>query len=149
MRPITLLALVFLFSCKHDAPRLHSYHAKLASLKKQQKREINFQCAIILSPNLKKIDKLKKSTPESDYNEIVSDNIYYIDQATTYLDSVKVKRINMYSNGVLNFRSVSGQTFKMQLDSINWGVILFNGKDKPVSADITDIGDEYKTYMSK
>lgn len=39
--------------------------------------------------------------------------------------------------------------YKMNLDNLYWAVILFNGKSKPVKADITNVTDDYKAYMKK
>lgn len=110
---------------------------------------ITFPCAVFVRPNSKKIEMLQKRISEDDYNTIVDDNEYYMATSAEYLDSVKVKRIGRDSEGILVFKTVEGNIFKMNLDSLNWGVLLFNGNAKPIEADITFINQDYETYMKK
>ena len=64
-----------------------------------------------------------------------------------YLDSVKAKRIVKETKGTLAFRTNKGQILKVNLDTLYWDIILFNGKSKPIKADMTSIQDDYKSYM--
>lgn len=108
---------------------------------------IDFPCAVIIEPDDKTIDHLKKINSEDDYNTIVDDNEFYISESTTFLDSVKLKEIQKYSKGSVVFKTAAGGIYSLKLDSIPWGVILFNGNNKPVKVDITDIEDSYHSYM--
>jgi len=108
---------------------------------------ISYPCAVIIVPGDKKIDELKKNNSADDYNAIVDDNVNYEYESTTFLDSVKVKQINKRSEGWVVFKTSTGQISKMDLSRYNWAILLFNGKDKPVLADMTDIDAAYKTYM--
>lgn len=106
-------------------------------------------CAVIVSPNSQKIANLKTENPVDDFNTIVDDNQYYLATSIQYLDSLKVKVIHRYSEGSLIFRTTKGTIFKFPADSIYWGVVLFNGKMKPIAADMTAIDQEYELYMRK
>jgi hypothetical protein len=110
---------------------------------------INFPCVVFVRPNSQKIKKLKKENSEDDYNTIVDDNVYYVATSRDYIDSIGMKRIERESEGSLVFKSTKGTLFKVGLDSLYWGVVLFNGKDKPIEADMTYINQDYESYMKK
>lgn len=107
------------------------------------------RCAIIIRPDNKRIEWLKKRNSADEYNAVVNDNEYYIGTSIGFLNSVKVKQFEKLSNAVLSFKSSSGRYFNMSLASFDWGIILFNGRDKPIVADVTDIGSSYQAYMKK
>ena len=90
---------------------------------------------------------MKSKGDSTDFYTAADDNLYYMDNARKYLDSVKIKNISKESHGVLVFKTNSGQLFKMRPDTLYWEVILFNGKSKPIIAGITNIQDDYKVYM--
>lgn len=110
---------------------------------------INFPCAVIIYPNEIAIARLKKTNAEETYSTIVDDNIYYMDQAEAFLDSIKLKKIEKSSHGSVLFKTLAGKEYEVKLDTLNWAVLLFNGKDKPVNADVTDIDADYKKYIGQ
>ncbi len=105
--------------------------------------------AVVVNPSFRMIDKMKKENKADDYNTVVDDNVWYMSQSEQYLDSVKAKKIPRESEGVIKFRTESGKIYTMKLNTLFFGIILFNGKDKPMIADMTDIGDDYQKYMKK
>lgn len=107
---------------------------------------ITAPCAVLVYPTLKKIDSMKKKDGE-DFYTIADDNQFYMGGSISYLDSVKVKQIVKDSKGILAFRTNTGQIFKTRLDTLYWDIILFNGKDKPIHADMMIIENDYKNYM--
>ncbi|RKR82344.1 hypothetical protein BDD43_2520 [Mucilaginibacter gracilis] len=107
-------------------------------------------CAVVIEPSIKLIDKVKKRHQnKEDYNTIVDDNVYYMSQSEHYLDSVKAKKVERDSEGAITFKTLRGQTYVMKLDTIFFGVMLFNGKGKPIMADITDLQADYQKYMKE
>jgi len=110
---------------------------------------ITFPCAIVISPTSQKLEKLKKENSEDEFYTIVDDNQYYIALSTQYLDSVKVRILHRNSEGSLIFKTTHGIMFEFQADSVYWGVLLFNGRAKPLKADMTDINQDFESYMSK
>lgn len=110
---------------------------------------ITSPCAVLISPNLKKLEKLKKENTEDDFNTIVDDNQYYMATSIQYLDSLKVKILHRNSEGTLVFKTIHGTIFKFQADSVYWGVLFFNGRTKPLEADMTAINQDYELYMRK
>jgi hypothetical protein len=107
------------------------------------------RCAVIVRPDNKKIALMKKQGTEDDYNTSVNDNEYYMGLSIAFLDSTKVKQIARPAHGVLTFKSSTGHYFKVSLAPFYWGIILFNGRTKPIEADVTDIGAGYRAYMKK
>ncbi|MHB8205812.1 hypothetical protein [Mucilaginibacter sp.] len=146
----------FIVSCKHNAkkdktilknkPTLLTHKIDTAVSAKNGPT-IDFPCAVVIYPSDKAISKLKKSYSEDDYNTIVDDNQNYMAESLTYLDSVKAKEIQRESMGTVSFKTASGETFEMKLDTLGWAVLLFNGKNKPIQADMTVFEDNYKAYM--
>jgi hypothetical protein len=107
------------------------------------------RCAVIVRPDDKKIEFMKKHNPEDYYNTLVSDNEYYMGDAVNFLNSTRVKQIEKPAHGVLTFRSSTGHYFKVSLAPFFWGVILFNGLTKPIEADVTNMAADYRAYMKK
>lgn len=150
-----VVLITLLVSCKHIVKKnkVIVQHIPMFLTRKVDARVkdknfvIDFPCAVIIYPSDKAISKLKKSYSENDYNTIVDDNQNYMDESLTYLDSVKAKKIQHESNGATLFKTASGETFEMKLDTLNWAVLLFNGTDKPIVADMTVFANNYKAYM--
>jgi len=107
---------------------------------------ITSPCALLVYPTLHKIDSMKKKDGQ-DFYTAADDNQYYMGMSIEYLDSVKAKRIVKETKGTLAFRTNKGQIFKVNLDTLYWDIILFNGKSKPIHPDMTMIQDDYKSYM--
>jgi hypothetical protein len=112
-------------------------------------RVLEGRCAVIVRPDNKKIELMRKQSSESDYNTVVSDNEYYMGLAVDFLNSTKINQIAKPAHGVLTFRSSTGRYFKVSLAPFNWSIILFNGRAKPIEADITDFEANYRAYMKK
>jgi hypothetical protein len=90
---------------------------------------------------------LTSKSDSTDFYTAADDNEYYMASCGKYLNSLKVKQISKESRGVLLFKARSSKIFKMGLDTLYWGIILFNGKTKPIVADMTDIVGDYHRYM--
>ncbi|MGV3589919.1 MAG: hypothetical protein ACO1OF_23125 [Adhaeribacter sp.] len=107
-------------------------------------------CAIIYSPNSKRIRKLKKEMSEDDYATVIDDNMYYLAETRTLLEEKGVKIFNTEAT-LLEFKKSDGSSLKMDLakESQLFGVIAFNGKDKPIKLDMTLPEPELSEYMNK
>jgi hypothetical protein len=105
--------------------------------------------AVIVRPDTRKIELMKKQGSKEDYAAGVNDNEYYMGTSVAFLDAAKVRQLSKPAHGVLTFRSSTGQYFKVSLAPFDWGIILFNGRAKPIEADITDIESSYRAYMKK
>lgn len=106
--------------------------------------------AVIVRPSRRMINKMKKELPgEGDYDTVLDDDVFYLSQSEHFLDSLKIYKTQRESEGVMNFRAQNGKMYTLKLDSMFFDVILFNGKDEPIHGDITDLPDDFKTYMKK
>jgi len=103
--------------------------------------------AVVVIPNIRLIKKIRKQNSEEDYNTIVDDNSYYLSLCNQYLDSVRVHKVVRESKGRVKFKTNGGKIYTIKLDAMFFGVLLFNGTNMPVSADMTDIATEYERYM--
>ena len=109
--------------------------------------EISEPCAVIISPTDTKINRLKKDNGD-DFYTVADDNLFYIGSARQLLDSLKTKTIDTEATGQLTFKQKDGAYTSIDLSEFYWGIILFNGKDAPIEADITTFVSEYKRYMN-
>jgi hypothetical protein len=109
---------------------------------------ITSPCAVMIWPTIAQIESLKQPDSTGFY-VAADDNQYYMAISREYLDSLKTKIVEKESKGSLLFKTKSGQYFEMKLDSLYWGIILFNGKTKPIKINETSIESEYKIYMKK
>lgn len=106
--------------------------------------------AVIIQPSARLIDIIKKENPkDDDYDAILDDDVRYMSQSEDFLDSLKVKKVQRESEGSMKFKALSGKVYTMKLDTMFFGIILFNGKDKPINADIVEIQDDFDRYMKK
>jgi hypothetical protein len=108
---------------------------------------IEGRCAVIVRPDDKKIALMKKQGSEEDYAIMVNDYEYYTGTSIGFLNSTKIRQVVKPSHGVVIFKSSTGHYFKVSLAPFDWGIILFNGRTKPIEADITDIDTSYRAYM--
>lgn len=104
--------------------------------------------AIVVIPSNRLITKYQQQYKD-DFTTIVEDDTYYISQSEHYLDSVKINKLEHESEGSVNFKTPAGQVYEMKLDTLFFGIILFNGKDRPISADIVDLQTDYNKYMKR
>lgn len=105
--------------------------------------------AVLVYPSPRQIRNMKKGISEDDYYTVLDDDQYYIAETDMYLDTVKAYRVRRESEGVMKFKTRSGKIYSIKLSKMYYGAILFNGDDKPLDADITDIQDDYARYMLK
>ena len=153
-RKLYIILTLFLVSCGHKnltqktKPNDSTNDTKI-EVKKTLPDLITNSCVIIISPTEKKVDSLKTLNGEDDFYTIADDNQWYIGNARIYLDSIKAKSINSESKGRLKFKLESGEISEVDLNSFDWGILLFDGKNKPIDADITTFETEYNKYMKK
>ena len=146
-----VIVILILISCKHNDKRNDNFGENgiySIVMNNDSTGVITLPCAVMISPTIEIIDSLKKSDSDGFY-VCADDNGYYDYEARKFLDSLKTKIIEKESKGLLLFKTRSGQNFKMKLDSLSWGIILFNGKTKPISIGVLDIENEYNAYMKK
>jgi hypothetical protein len=105
--------------------------------------------AIIIEPSGRLIAKTKSKMEDGAYNTVIDDNMYYVSESKHYLDSVKANKVMRESEGAIKFKTTTGQIYVMKLDTLFFGIMLFNGKDKPIMADMTYLQGDYEQYMRK
>jgi hypothetical protein len=151
MKILKGLFVLILFSACHHTPN-KAVHGKQVEIAVQQTDSmlLNRPGAIIVRPSSRMINKMKKELPgDGDYDTVLDDNVFYMSDAEHFLDSLKTYKIERESEGVMKFKTLAGKTYTVKLDSAFFDIILFNGKDKPIHGDITDMPDDYKIYMKK
>ncbi|HWK03844.1 MAG TPA: hypothetical protein VNS58_09435 [Puia sp.] len=152
LKSLFLLAIIGIaLSCRHS-PTTHTPGAT-ANPSKQQAHPsdstdiIITPCAVMIDPTEAKLKQLKKEDGEENFYSMADDNQFYMGTAIGYLDSIHYKMIDRQSKGTIKFRTAAGNLVKMNLTKYDWAILLFNGKDTPIEADITTFKDEFERYM--
>ncbi len=94
----------------------------------------NRDCAISIIPDVKWIDQQQKQNPES-WDAVVDDNQYYQSLATDTLKRMKITVLSHdRSKRYLRFKLANGIKYTLDCEKMPdaWGLILYNGTDKPV-----------------
>jgi hypothetical protein len=149
MRLVTLVVTVCMLVLYNKPEQKIAANAKPPLSKTKKISVLTGRCAVLVRPDNRKIALLKSEGAADDYAASVNDNEYYMGISSAFLDSVKLKQITRPAHGIVTFKSWSGQYFKVSLSPFYWGIILFNGRTKPVEADVTDIVTSYQAYMKK
>ncbi len=108
---------------------------------------IQNKCAVIYNPDSLKIEIMKKSGEENFYTA-ADDAMYYISQTRAFLEKHYVEVIETDSHVVdfyINGKSIT--RFDLSGRDKVWGIILFNGTDKPIDSDLTNIEPDYERIM--
>jgi hypothetical protein len=110
---------------------------------------VSEKCGIFYSPNDTMINEMKDKS-EEDFFIIADDNMYYLSEARTYIESAGLNTINT-DQRIIHFKKSDGQTIVMDLDVLDyyWGLILFDPDKDPVDADIVEIEPFFKDYFNK
>lgn len=92
-----------------------------------------------VSATEKQIDSLTQGLDEEDYSILTDDAYYYTAQAQKYLDSMKIKTINVDAGKRVIFISKTGKKYPYKTKVAVSEFVLFNGESKPEVADLVYI----------
>ena len=92
-----------------------------------------------VSATEKQIDSLTQGLDEEDYSIVTDDAYYYTAQAQKYLDSMKIKTINVDAGKKVIFVSKTGKKYPYKTKVAVSEFILFNGETAPEVADMVSI----------
>lgn len=105
-------------------------------------------CVIFISPTGIQLDTMKKVLGEERYYPVMDEQLYHMEMARIYADSVQIPIVETRSDATpLIFKHPNGNLLNMDISQVYWGIILFNGKDFPVEVEITQFARECKKYM--
>jgi hypothetical protein len=110
---------------------------------------ISEKAAIFITPDSLRIEKLKQEGSEEDFNVTANDYLYYMGTAQEFLDSVKVRVVDVENEKFIKF---VGSNKKRQLITISkqlepWSIYFFDPAKKAKQVDMTAIEEEYKDYF--
>lgn len=110
---------------------------------------IKSKCAVIYSPTEKSIEKRKNDVDEENFYVGVDDALFYINESEEYLQSKKIKIVRTENNKILKFISnnKSVTLINLDLEKELFGIYLFDPKQKPRKVRITNVSDEFETFM--
>lgn len=135
-----LLLLVLFFGC--------------ASSLRNQKRSgssksliVTERCAVIYWPSPAKIRKAKRKGKE-DFYTASDDVLFYLANSREFLEKHRIKIIETEAEQI-EFYDVERRIEKMDLSSEDrmWGILLFNGTNRPIESDILDVEPDFREYM--
>lgn len=111
--------------------------------------DISEKCAVIYEPDTLKIYNAKKKNEEGFYVG-ADDAMFYVSQARTILDSNRIKIIETDLRYIDFYKQKKLYSkFDLNTDEKFWGLILFNGNDKPEEVDLTSFESELERIMKK
>ena len=113
---------------------------------------INENCGIIINPDSLQIEAMKGETEEEQENFYIAadDNNYYQDEASKFLDSLKIKKIypkTRYLKFTKNNENIFFDTKAKY--SRGWMVILYLNNKKPKIVDFVSIEYSYNKYIKE
>jgi len=162
MRILLTLLLFFLFACGvtennkdiEDKPDSLSMKAEniqeSSSIDSGDSLIVQGICAVLFIPDSAKIKELKKGASDEDFSTVADDNMWYIAKAREFL---KKQDINVFDTQkkVIVFVKSSGERtiFDISSPKFDWGLLLFNGTDKPMDASLTEVEEDYQKYFAK
>ncbi len=92
---------------------------------------------VFIQPAAKKIERMKKERGE-DFYIFADDAMYYQSQAIEYLEKMRFP-FCFSENENHQFKQDAGNTYTENQKCEGWCLILWNGKEKPVWTNATDI----------
>jgi hypothetical protein len=104
-------------------------------------------CAVFVAPTSAQLDSMRAHMKEQDFYSMTDDYMAYMSSARTFLETKKIPMSNVDANGSLKFKKQDGKIFEMKLSGLKWAVILFNGKNDPIIANMVGIENDYQRYM--
>jgi hypothetical protein len=108
---------------------------------------ITDDCGVFISPDSSEIKKMKEEYGEDDFYIVADDNIYYDNQASIFLDSLKIKSIypiERYLKFIVDSDTISIDTKSKY--KRGWLSILYSFNKKPEIINSIDIEFEYSKY---
>jgi hypothetical protein len=105
--------------------------------------------AVIVRPNMRQINLKKNKYGNEVFGTVLNAGMLYMYESQHYLDSIQTYKVERETEGVMKFKTTKGQIYTLKLDTLFYDIILFNGKDKPVYADMGNMPDSYAGYMKK
>lgn len=106
--------------------------------------EIKDACAVLYTPGTGKLNELQKSFGK-DFKELSAANAAALQQARQYLrqQGLKVLETSQYQ---LHFIKSNGASLDINLNrpKYAWEIFLFDGKNDPIKANLTDIEASYQ-----
>jgi hypothetical protein len=105
--------------------------------------------AVIVRPNMRQINARKNKYGSEVFGTVLNAGMLYMYESQHYLDSIQTYKIERETEGIMKFKTNKGEMYTMKLDTLFYDIILFNGKDRPVYADMGNMPDSYAGYMKK
>jgi len=105
--------------------------------------------AVIVRPNMRQINAKKNKYGSDVFGTVLNAGMLYMYESQHYLDSIQAYKVERETEGVMKFKTTKGEIYTLKLDTLFYDIILFNGKDKPVYADMGNMAGSYAGYMKR
>jgi hypothetical protein len=103
--------------------------------------------AVFIDPTDEEIAAMKKEYGEEDFDTVADDAMYYSWQATEFLNGLNIPTCSTKDESHL-FVTKDGREYRMDRACDGWCLILWNGKEEPVYADMAEIFT-YEPYLKR
>jgi len=109
--------------------------------------EVGKACAVYFSPTPAQWEALKLEVGEDDFYTITDDYSWYLAESRAYLEEKGIA-IREIAPKKVRFHFSDGSMHEMNPpDSINWNVILYDGKIKTAEGTTVDISSTYESLF--
>ena len=108
---------------------------------------INENSVIFLFPDSIEIKELQAKYTEDAYNEVVADMVWYPDQASQKLDSLKIKNMHCDKEYIV-FKQANNNEVKLKRKELQGNMIIFNINKGPKTSWANEFNiDSVQTYL--
>jgi|WetSurMetagenome_2_1015567.scaffolds.fasta_scaffold07387_4 hypothetical protein len=91
---------------------------------------VNENSVIFLFPDSIEIKELQAKYNEDAYNEVVADMVWYPDQASQKLDSLKIKNMHCDKEFIV-FKQANNKEIKLKRKELQGNMVIFNVNKEP------------------
>ncbi len=160
----TILIVSFLYSCSTNSADIETKNNEtkidtnlttkrnvVTTINNSDTLIVDKKSSIFFTLDTTEINKLKSETIEEDFYVGADDAMYYLSVARTFVDSVKLFRIEQSNKKFIKFVKLDKTQSVIKISQLNslCGVYFFDPKKEPKFIDLTIVDEEYKKYFFK
>lgn len=155
---IAVFGLAFICACNYSTDKKAAVSIKDTVAVKTTAAALNTdtlfvdeRAAVFVMPGNSRIAKRKKEIGEENFQIGADDYAFYLNEAGTFLDSVKMKTIDTKYEKFIKFIGAGNRNEIVAIDKLPelWSIYFFDPAKKARQIDMIAIEEEYKNYFTK
>lgn len=104
-------------------------------------------CVVFVAPTTAQIDSLKAKMSQKDFFAMADSKMMAMAASRQFVATKQVPVYDVEASGSIKFKKKNGAVVEQKLTGMTWGVILFNGKADPITANMVGLENDYTRYM--